>query len=59
MCVLIFPSRLWRGGARGGRGWVSVISSLCMVGEVAGVCRVLLLHLCILVLLLFGGMVAV
>ena len=48
--VLIFSSRLGRGDAPGGCGWVSVVSSLSMAGGVAGVCCVLLLYLYILVL---------
>ena len=56
--VLIFSSRLRRGNTPGGRGWVSVVSSLSMVGDITGICYVLLLHLCILVSVLFGKMVA-
>ena len=29
----------------GGRGWVSVVSSLSMAGDIVGVCCLLLLHL--------------
>ena len=58
VCVLIFSFRLGRGNAPGGRGWVSVVSSLSMAGDITGICYVLLLHLCILVLVLFGKMVA-
>ena len=47
-----------RGDALGGRGWVSVVSSLSMAGDISGVCYVWLLYLCILVLVLFGKMVA-
>ena len=39
-------------------GWVSVVSSLSMAGDIIGICYVLLLHLCILALVLFGKMVA-
>ena len=56
--VVIFSSCLRRGSAPGGRGWVSVVSSLFMAGDITGVCYVLLLHLSILVLVLFGKMVA-
>ena len=42
----------------GGRGWVSVVSSLSMEGDITGICYVLLLHLCILVFVLFGKIVA-
>ena len=56
--VLIFSSRRGRSIALGGRGWVFVVSSLSMVGDIAVVGYVLLLHLCILLLVLFGKMVA-
>ena len=56
--VLIFSSRLRQGNTPGGRGWVSIVSSLSMVGDITVVSYVLLLHLCILVLVLFGKMVA-
>ena len=56
--VLIFSSGLRQGNTPGCRGWVSVVSSLSMAGDITGVCYVLLLHLCILVLVLFGKMVA-
>ena len=59
MYVLIFSSRLRRGNTAGARGWVSVVSSLSMAGDIAGFCRVLLLHLSILVLVLIGKVVAV
>ena len=55
---LIFSSHLGRGNAPGGRGWVPVVVSLSMAGDITGVCYVLVLHLCILVLVLFGKMVA-
>ena len=42
--------------AMDGSGWVS---SLSVALDVVGVCCVLLLHLCNLVLVLFGGMVVV
>ena len=58
MHVLLFPSRLRQGSAPGGPGWVSAVSSLSVAGDEAGVCCVLLLHLCILVLVLFGKLVA-
>ena len=57
MYVLIFSSRLRRGNAPDDRGWVSVVSSLSMAGDIVGVCYVLLLFLCTLVLVLFGEMV--
>ena len=57
MYVLIFSSRLRRGNAPDGRGWASVVSSLSVAGDLTGVCYVLLEHLCILVLVLFGGKV--
>ena len=56
--ILIFSSCLRRGNTPGGRGWVSVVSSLSMAGDITGICYVLLLHLGILVLVLFGNMVA-
>ena len=56
--ALIFSSRHRQGNTPGGRGWVSVVSSLSMVGDITGICYVLLLHLCILVSVLFGKMVA-
>ena len=55
VCSRIFI-RLGRGGAAG--GWVSVVSSLSVVGDMAVVSCVLLLHLCILVLVLLGRMIA-
>ena len=58
MYVLIFSSRVRQGNTPGGRGWVSVVSSLSVAGDITGICYVLLLHLCILVLVLFGKMVA-
>ena len=56
MCVLVFSARLGWGGAvlpvaLDGSGWVS---SLSVALDVVGVCCVLLLHLCNLVLVLFG-----
>ena len=56
--VLIFSSRLRRDNAPDGRGRVSVVSSLSIAGDITRVCCVLLLHLCILVLVLFGKIVA-
>ena len=56
--VLIFSSRLRRDNAPDGRGRVSVVSSLSIAGDITRVCYVLLLHLSILVLVLFGKIVA-
>ena len=60
MCVLVFSARLGWGGAvlpvaLDGSGWVS---SLSVALGVVGVCCVLLLHLCNLVLVLFGMVVS-
>ena len=56
--VLIFSSRLRQTKTLGGPGWVSAVFSLSMAGDITGACYVLLSHLCILVLVLLGKMVA-
>ena len=58
VCVLILSSGLGRGSIPCGGGWVCVVSSLSMASDIAGVCYVLLFNLCILVLVLFGRVVA-
>lgn len=54
----MFSSRLGWGSAPGGRGWVSVVSSLSMAGDIVGGLLCIAFHICILVLVLFGKMVA-